>query len=151
MSVKISALPAASGLTGTELFETVQAGASTKSTPAQNLAYILQQLNAGVISNINLTATNNIGVTAANQITLSAIGNTELINLTGTGIFVTGSFFQVSGADFSLPDGAISVQGSQVITAQQPAIANSTVLLTDVVAKFNTLLAELRTHGLIAT
>lgn len=47
--------------------------------------------------------------------------------------------------------GTLSIEGVQVLAAQQPAIADSSVLLSDVVTKFNTLLAELRIHGLIAT
>jgi len=46
---------------------------------------------------------------------------------------------------------AYQVASTKVVGAQQPAIADAAVLLTDIVTKFNTLLAELRTHGLIAT
>lgn len=44
----------------------------------------------------------------------------------------------------------LSVNGTQVVTAQQAAVADATGA-GDVVAQLNALLARLRTHGLIAT
>lgn len=41
--------------------------------------------------------------------------------------------------------------GTKILDAQQPAIADSSGVLLDLNTKFNTLLAELRVHGLIAT
>lgn len=107
---------------------------------------------------------------AAGKATIDALGN---LSISSGAIFLdaTGSVLQAGGA--SLPSngkvklldstdtttveiiggsgGSIAIGGTQILGPQQPAIADAAVLLTDIVAKFNTLLAELRTHGLIAT
>lgn len=46
--------------------------------------------------------------------------------------------------------GSMQINGVQVVTAQQSAVANATNA-TDVITQLNSLLAKLRTHGLIAT
>ncbi len=71
-----------------------------------------------------------------------------------------GPFMVLSAADGSATfsngganidgSGNLSIQGNQVVTSRQPAIADATNAV-DVITQFNTLLAELRTHGLIAT
>lgn len=48
-------------------------------------------------------------------------------------------------------NGVLKVDADQVLTNRQAAIADADGTLSDLTTKFNTLLAELRTHGLIAT
>lgn len=54
-------------------------------------------------------------------------------------------------ANALLAETNLSIAGTQVVGLQQPAIADSAEDLADLTSKFNTLLAELRTHGLIDT
>ena len=57
---------------------------------------------------------------------------------------------ELNGASQVDVSGEYKVDGTQVLTNQQPAIADATGA-GDIVAQFNTLLAELRVHGIIAT
>lgn len=61
---KISAMPSATTLSGTEYISGVQSGANVKITPAQVLTYILSSLPGSSISTINLTTTG-LALTAA--------------------------------------------------------------------------------------
>lgn len=45
----------------------------------------------------------------------------------------------------------LKINGLQVVSDQQPAIADAALTLASVQAQLNALLATLRTHGLIAT
>jgi hypothetical protein len=87
------------------------------------------------------------------------IGIDGLVTLGGNGIIghltvlddTDSPTVDLSGAGSIDVAGFFMVQSTKVVGIQQPAIADAAVLLTDIVTKFNTLLAELRVHGLIAT
>lgn len=95
-----------------------------------------------------------IHIQAGSDLTLTAAGS--IFFATDTGAQADFFFFQ------NIKDGSsvltidqnhafYDVGGIKILGAQQAAIADSTGVLLDLTTKFNTLLAELRVHGLIAT
>ncbi len=80
---------------------------------------------------------------------ISGAGAVSLANTLGGQVSVGGGNI-VLNADGNIDTIAVyKVSATQVVGQQQPAIADATNAV-DVITQFNTLLAELRTHGLIA-
>jgi hypothetical protein len=131
MSTKISQLPAAATLAGTEQIPLVQNGATKQLTwnALTGQVYSLQFVSGGVATGPACFNFQSYGV-----------------NLTGNGLFMNGT--QALFGDGSLCDR----NGNKLLNAtvgRQAAIANATNA-ADVITQLNALLAELRTLGLIA-
>jgi hypothetical protein len=83
---------------------------------------------------------------SAELFTIDYVGNSTRVNSSSD----DGSFapFQVVGP-VSITSGVLKIGLTQILTTQQAAVADA--VAGTVVAQFNSLLAKLRTHGIIAT
>ncbi len=131
MSTKISQLPAAATLAGTEKIPLVQNGTTKQATwnALTSQVNTLQFVWGGSATGPACFAFQNYGV-----------------NLSGNGLFI-------NGVQALYPDGSLcDHNGNRIVNAsvgRQAPIADATG--PDLVAKFNTLLAEVRNLGLIAS
>jgi hypothetical protein len=130
MSTKISQLPTAATLAGTEQISLVQNGTTKKVT----WNALTSQVNA-------LQFVSGGSATGPACLNFQAFG----VNLTGNGLFMNGT--QALASDGSLCDR----NGNRLVNAsvgRQAAIANATNA-TDVITQLNALLTALRNLGLI--
>ncbi len=174
---KITDLPVAATLGGTDAQEVVQGGVSKQNSIEQTKSYTYTALGVG-IPIVSITDKLSLIKSATPGLVSAYIeggegtpgdSSTCYIDIkinNGLGGFFTNVHLDNDFAGFggdilcsgngSFPGGYVKSNtvldhnDIQILTEQQPAIADS-VDLTDVVATLNTLLAELRTHGLIGT
>ena len=131
MSTKISQLPAAATLAGTEKIPLVQNGTTKQAT-----------------WNALTSQVNSLQFVSGGSATGPACFNYQSygVNLTGSGLFINGT--QALSSEGSLCDR----NGNRLVNAtvgRQAAIANATNA-TDVISQLNALLTALRNLGLIA-
>lgn len=157
---------------GTDIIYITDAVNDFKTTLAKILAYIQANLTNNITANVipksdgtKLTASHFVDTGSA--ITISYATGTFTIK--GTGLIKIGDTTnQGNSSVLTIDDdnGLLSStmplkvsndniikdrNGTRLLTTQQNAIADASIVLSSVVTQFNTLLAELRTHGLIAT
>lgn len=134
-----STLEFVAGLTPAILIDPLW-GLQVDATPNFQLTY-----SGGAVLTVDSTGQ---ATAACLRLTGYGVANPMEIANSGTTILSVDTSGRVSIGTASIP-GGINVGGTQVVGAQQPAIADATDT-SDVVTQLNALLAALRLHGLIA-
>lgn len=101
-------------------------------------------------SNVTLTVADNSGSDRVDvTVAASAAGGVTTFNTRSGAVTLTEADVEGALTNVSFGSAQLQISGTKVVGAQQAAIADATA--GTAVAQFNTLLAALRTHGLIAT
>ena len=101
-------------------------------------------------SNVTLTVADNSGSDRVDvTVAASAAGGVTTFNTRSGAVTLTEADVEGALTNVSFGSAQLQISGTKVVGAQGAAIADATA--GTAVAQFNTLLAALRTHGLIAT
>lgn len=156
MAIKISALPAAAALTGTELLEIVQSGATLKATLLQVSTYVNTKLPATTFAAVTSKPTTlaGYGITDAAPSTHVGTGGTAHAAVTTTvnGFMLFADKVKLDGVaasanNYVLPVAGAVIGGVKKAAAVADVATPASATAEQIATTLNALLAALRTAG----